>query len=154
MKIIFFDSSPLGVISDPASTPGVVAISLWANSHLAAGNRVYVPEVIDYELRRELIRSGKTASLIELDSLKSRLYYAPLTTEAMLLAANLWAQSRNRGRPTGDPKRLDIDVILAAQALTEKAALALPDVEAIVATTNAKHLSQFLTADLWQNILP
>ncbi len=68
----------------------------------------------------------------------------------MLLAADLWAVSRRRGTPTGDPKKLDVDVILAAQALT----LAVPSSEVVVATANVGHLAQFLAADLWTNILP
>ena len=154
MKIIFLDSSSLSALSEPISSPTVVAISLWANSHLAIGNRICVPEVIDYELRRELVRSGKTASVLELNALKSRFTYVPITTEAMLLAADLWAQSRSRGTPTGDPRRLDVDVILSAQALYAGQLLGPSPVEVIVATTNDKHLSQFLTADLWQNIEP
>src|SRR5206468_3145536 len=109
------DSAPLSEICDPVSSPRVVAVSLWATTQLAAGNRICVPEVIDYELRRELVRSGKKTSIHELDALKNRITYIPINTQAMILAADLWAQSRNLGTPTGDPKRLDIDVILSAQ---------------------------------------
>ena len=66
----------------------------------------------------------------------------------MLLAADLWASSRQSGLPTGDPKKLDIDVILAAQALT----LGIPASEVIVATSNVSHISRFVPADLWNNI--
>lgn len=85
---------------------------------MAAGHHLYVPEVIDYELRRELLRAGKTTSITRLDGLKTAFHYLPITTTAMLRAADLWAHSRLSGVPTGDPKKLDIDVILAAQALT------------------------------------
>jgi len=154
MKIIVLDSAPLSALSEPVSTPQVVAISLWASTHLVAGNRICIPEVTDYELRRELVRSGKTASIAELDALKIRFTYLPISTAAMLLAAELWAQSRNRGTPTGDPRRLDIDVILAAQALNAGGAIGITTAETIVATTNVKHLVQFLSADLWQNTKP
>lgn len=154
MKIIFLDSHPLSTIADPQVTPGVAAITRWALSLLAAGHRIYVPEVIDYELRRELVRAGKTASLRELDAQKSRYHYAPLTTGAMLLVADLWAQMRNSGTPTGDPRKLDIDVILAAQTITEGRALGLPSLQVIVATSNVAHLSRMVTADLWTNIKP
>ena len=70
------------------------------------------------------------------------------------MAADLWASMRNNGTPTGDPKKLDIDVILAAQALSEGMALSLPLSSVIVATSNVAHLSRMVTADLWQNIRP
>ena len=152
MKIILLDSAPLSEICDPVPSPRVVAISLWASSQLAAGNQICVPEVIDYELRRELVRSGKKNSIQELDAIKNRFTYIPINTQAMILAADLWAQSRNLGSPTGDPRRLDIDVILSAQALVKGSELGLGPTEIVVATTNAKHLSQFLTAERWQNI--
>jgi predicted nucleic acid-binding protein len=141
-------------LAGPSGAPAVTAITVWAVSLLAAGHRLYVPEVIDYELRRELIRAGKVASVRELDAQKARYRYAPLTTPAMLLAAELWARMRNSGTPTGDPKKLDIDVILAAQALTEATALGLPAANVVVATSNVAHLARLVNAALWQNIEP
>ena len=67
----------------------------------------------------------------------------------MLRAADLWAKSRNSGQATGSPLKLEIDVILAAQALT--AQIPVGD-DIIVATDNVGHLSRFVTADLWNNI--
>ena len=89
--------------------------------------------------------AGKTRGLARLDLLKDTLDYLPLTTEVMLKAAELWAQARNQGTPTADPKALDCDVILAAQALSENG---------IVATENVGHLSLFVEAKDWREILP
>lgn len=150
MKHILLDSSPLGTLSSPAQTAEVFAINQWASDCDMAGHALYVPEIIDYELRRELLRAGKTAGLARLDALKTGFNYLPLTTDVLLLAADLWAQSRRRGRPTGDPKKLDIDVILAAQALL----LPVPLSEIVLATSNVGHLSQFVPAALWTDILP
>ena len=111
---------------------------------------MYIPEVIDYELRRELLRAGKVKGLTELEGLKSVFDYLPITTEVMLRAAELWANSRRAGLPTGDPKKLDIDVILAAQALT----LRVPVADIVIATTNVAHLSRFVSAELWTDIIP
>ena len=61
----------------------------------------------------------------------------------MLKAAELWAQARNSGLPTADPKALDCDVILAAQALEK---------DGIVATENVGHLSRFVDARDWRDL--
>jgi predicted nucleic acid-binding protein len=146
---ILLDSSPLGLLSIPAR--GTAApIAHWAAACLAAGHELYVPEVIDYELRRELLRAGKVNSVRELDRLKSALNFLPINSAAMLFAADLWAKSRQGGLATGDPKKLDIDVILAAQALT----LGIPASDLVVATSNVAHLARFVPADLWSNIKP
>ena len=66
----------------------------------------------------------------------------------MLKASQLWAEARNRGKLTANPEALDGDVILAAQALL----VAEAGNEVIVATTNVKHLSQFVDAREWHKI--
>lgn len=138
----------MGLISRPARSPEVNAIVDWATDSLAAGHEIYIPEIIYYEIRRELIRANKSESLRRLEQLKATLRYLPIDTATMDLAAELWAKSRQAGLATGDPKKLDIDVILAAQALT----LDVPDRDLIIATENAKHLSRFVPSDDWQNI--
>ncbi len=147
---ILLDSAPLGLLSKPVRTAEVIAITDWMTDCLAAGHKMYIPEVIDYELRRELLRAGKASGIAKLDSLKTVLRYLPLTTPAMLRAADLWASARNSGFSTGDPKKLDIDVILCAQALT----LPEPPAAIIVATANVSHIARFVSADLWTNITP
>ena len=147
---IVLDSSPLGVMTNPSGSAEVIAINQWARSCLAAGHNLYIPEVIDYELRHELLRTGKVQGLALLDGFKSFCDYLPITTPAMLRAAELWAEARNRGLSTGDPKKLDVDVILAARAHT----LAVPPADLLVATSNVAHLSHFVTAELWTNITP
>ena len=154
MKGIFLDSHPLSLLCNPNLNAQVVAVTSWTAAMVIAGHKIYIPEVIDYELRRELLRAGKTASVALLDSLKTRFYYVPLTTEAMLRAAELWAQARKAGLPTGDPKKLDIDVILAAQALTEAGARGLDSADTVVATSNVAHLARFVNAALWGDVVP
>ena len=79
----------------------------------------YVPEIADFELRRELIRAGKTASISRLDAFVSAVpdRYLPLTTPDVRLASALWAQVRNQGRTTAPPDALDGDTLIAAQAI-------------------------------------
>ncbi len=139
---VALDSGPLGRIAHPRPNPEIVA---WIEELREFGINVVLPEIIDYELRRELLRIGSTRSIRRLDELKRVLIYLPLTTSVMLKAAELWADARKAGRPTADPKELDIDVILAAQAL---------QAGAIVATENVGHLSLFVEAKPWQEISP
>ena len=87
--------------------------------------------------------SGHGKYTARLDILKNSLGYLPLTTHVMLKAAELWAQARNSGLPTADPKALDCDVILAAQALEK---------DGIVATENVGHLSRFVDARDWRDL--
>jgi predicted nucleic acid-binding protein len=109
---------------------------------------VVLPEIIDYEVRRELLRANKLNSIRRLNALKSELTYLPITTEVMLKAAEMWAQVRQQGKPTADNQALDGDVILAAQALL----LARQEFPYVIATSNTKHLLLFAEAKNWQEI--
>jgi hypothetical protein len=59
---------------------------------------VFLPEIADYEIRRNLIVENLTGSLANLDALPSFITYVPITTADMRQAAKLWAQSRKSGR--------------------------------------------------------
>ena len=110
-----------------------------------------VPAIVYYELKRELLRARKVLGVARLDAFIDAApgRYLPLTDGALRLAADLWAQARQEGRPSADAKALDIDVIIAAQALSFGAVSS----ELVVVTTNPKHLSQFVTAKPWNEIL-
>jgi len=150
MLHILLDSYPLSLASSPARIPDAAALTDWTKKCLASGHEIYIPEVIDYELRRELLRAGKINSVRRLDGLRTLLRFLPITSPTMLLAATLWAQSRQNRLATGDPKKLDVDVILAAQALT----LGIPNSDFVVATSNVGHISRFVPAALWTDITP
>ena len=110
-----------------------------------------VPAVACFEVARELERTRNSLGLNRLDAFSHDVAdrYLTLTDSALKLAAKLWARARNAGTPTADPKELDCDVLIAAQALT----MGIPASGFTIATTNVGHLSQFAPADLWQNIL-
>ena len=110
---------------------------------LATETTVFVSEIADYEVRRELLRADRPVGLARLNALKTILPYLPLTTPIMLRAAELWAEARRRGRPTADPQALDCDVILAAQALA---------MGATIVTDNVGHLALFVEAKRWRDI--
>lgn len=109
-----------------------------------------LPEVIDYEVRRELIRARKRSGLERLNTLKNFALFAQIDSDVILKAAQFWAEARWRGQPTADNAALNIDVILAAQAWMYQAEGEF----AIVATLNKKHLSQFVPAENWKDIHP
>ena len=148
---VFLDSRPLGLITQrQGKSPEVDACRQWYADLNAQGWTVYLPEIADYEVRRELTRARKAGGLARLDLLATAAIYLPLTTEAMRLASDLWAQARIGGWATADPHALDGDVILAAQAL----ALIPTPPGLVIATGNVAHLSRYLPAQEWSAITP
>ena len=115
---------------------------------LAAGHRLVIPEIIDYEVRRELVLRRAAQQLRRLADLRNRMSYAPLTTATMQRAAELWAFARHVGQPTAGDDTIDIDIILIAQAFE------LNDPSAVIATGNVGHIARFFPAELWSAITP
>lgn len=144
-RLVLLDSGPLGLLTAPPNKAASQACARWLANLIGAGVRVVVPEIIDYELRRELLRARKSASVRRLDALERATEYLPVTTAAMRHAAQAWAEARQRGQPTASDDTIDVDMVLVGQAQTLTDAL-------VVATTNVGHLSRFVSADLWQNI--
>lgn len=151
-RTIFLDTGPLGILTNPRRPPETVSALTWVITMIRAGHRFIVPAIADYEVRRELERAAKTAGLAALDAWNSASpdRYLPLSDSALRLGATLWARARNSGTATADPKELDADVLIAAQALD----MGLPRSEFIVATVNVGHLALFVPADRWANIAP
>ena len=137
---ILLDAGPLGKIAHPRPNPEITA---WLQEILSSDDEIVIPEIADYEVRRNLLLSQLTKSIERLDHLKKFLTYLPLNTDTMLKAAELWAEARRTGQPTADPKELDADVILAAQAIL---------LDGIVATENVGHLARFTEAKHWRDI--
>jgi predicted nucleic acid-binding protein len=144
---VVLDATPLGILCHPRNPPHVATCRQWLVDLIGAGRRVIVPEIADYEVRREFVRRASQNALINLDQLTAKLEYVPITTAAMRLAAQLWAQARNSGQLTAPNTSIDADVVLAAQALSLNAPV-------IVATANPAHLSRFVVSELWSNITP
>jgi hypothetical protein len=82
-RIIVLDTGPLGIITNPRRTPEGTSCTVWLRDVLAAGSRVVLPEIADYELRRELLRAGKQNGIRRLDSAAGLLEYLPISTAAM-----------------------------------------------------------------------
>ncbi len=138
------DSGPLGRLTH-ADYSRNREYRAWLAALLDHNIAVFVPEIADYEVRRNLIVENLTGSLANLDALPSLINYVPIATADMHKAAELWATSRKTGRSVGDPRELNADVILAAQAIR---------LGATIATDNVGHLAQFVEARPWSTIKP
>ena len=145
-RTILLDSGPLGLVTNPRASPPAAACGRWVVNAIRAATAVVVPEIADYEVRRELIRARRNAGLARLDAFIGQVEFLPINTVAMRRAAALWAEARQQGRPTAPDLALDADVILAAQAAT------LDRTDVVVATTDPKHLLRFVAAELWTDI--
>ena len=151
--VIVLDTFPTSTTGKRLGTTASVAddCQRWINQCEAAGHRILVPAISYYEVLREFEMRQAASQVIRLKTfcLVPRRFIA-LTTRHLETAAQLWGQSRRAGRPTSDPHALDGDVILAAQVMS----LRIPASGVIVATTNPDHLSRFVRADLWENVIP
>ena len=96
---IVLDSTPLGLLTQRAGVLQADACRRWLESLQEAGHRVVVPEMADYEVRRELIRARRDLGVRRLDAFLAADpdAYLPLTTSVMRHAALLWAQARQQG---------------------------------------------------------
>jgi predicted nucleic acid-binding protein len=147
-RLILLDTGPLGLVTNPRDSDKARRCKVWFRSMMSGTSDVLVPEIADFEVRRELVRSGKTEGIRRLDALTDQIGYLPVTTDVWRRAAALWAQARNEGYQTAKDAALDGDVLLAAQA--QLAAESGHDV--IVATDNVRHLGRFIVAELWEKI--
>ncbi|MCC5598859.1 nuclease [Nostoc favosum] len=117
-QVILLDSGPLGLVTNPKLSVESLACTQWLQLLVSSGSRVIIPEIADYEVRRELLRANKVKGIARLDELNQLLEYLPITTTAMHQAALFWAQARQQGQPTAGDKTIDGDIILVAQAVT------------------------------------
>jgi predicted nucleic acid-binding protein len=145
-RVVVLDAGPIGLVTNPKLSPESTLCTRWLQTLITSNIRVIIPEIADYEVRRELLRANKVKGIARLNELANLVEYLPITTTAMRQAAMFWAQARQQGQPTAGDKTIDSDMILAAQAMT------LDVLDVVIATTNVGHLSRFAIADLWQNI--
>ena len=147
-RLILLDAGPLGMVTNPKGGEQARRCRAWLDGLNAGGVRVMVPEGADFEVRRDLFRSGRRGGLDRLEKIGRRPRFLPVTTAVWRRAAESWARARNEGYATADDSALDCDVILAAQAeLAAKDGFDVP-----VATTNPGHLGRFVDPRLWESI--
>jgi predicted nucleic acid-binding protein len=147
---LLLDSNILSQIVRPTVEENRPVVTTIARLLRDVRFRVYVPEIIDYELRRKLLhlaqrphqsRKWAQEALTVLDRLVLT-GYLPLTTETMRLAARTWAQTRAHGLSRGPEDSLDVDVILAAQA---------KQVGGHILTTNERHFRNIAEIFDWRS---
>ena len=86
-RIVILDSGPVGLLTQRKDVLPVEACRQWQRKLLASGARAILPEIVDYEVRRELLWIKSINGLAHLDTRVSMIEYLPLTTAAMRKAA-------------------------------------------------------------------
>jgi len=119
-RFLVLDSGPLGLLTHPQRNAEVVAINEWLARCLLSGHRVIIPAIVYYELKANCFAPIKRLALPGSKPLPPQ---HPVATFRSLTKRFNWPQRfgqepRQQGRPTADAKDLDVDVILAAQALS------------------------------------
>lgn len=138
------DTGPLGLLAHSRAAQRV-PIQNWVMQEMIAGSTIYISEVADYEVRRELtrlVRAGQlpASRLTRLDHLATLFNYLMVSTAAWRRAAEFWADARRHGLPTAHSAALDADVLVAAQAA---------EVGATVVTGNPGHIGRWVTVRPW-----
>ena len=151
--VIVLDTSPLFLASGPRGKGEVQRCLAWIKAFQWAGALIIVPEIADFEFRRELLRAlpeKARAGGRRLDLLIGDLIYSPITRPAMRRAAEYSRHVRKAGQPTADDRSLDADCIVAAQAVQACG----PDDVMTIATAKVRHLSRLpgIDARPWESI--
>lgn len=151
--LFVLDAGMLSLLTNPTASAAALECHRWTRDLLRQGGRFAIPEIADYEVRRELLRNDRMRALRALDDLKAVMFYLPLSTDALLRASEIWAAAKKFGRTDlGVGVRegaLDMDIILAAQALVAGRASGL---NPVVVTTHVAHLGIFAQSDEWHNL--
>lgn len=151
-RIVLLDSGPLGLAVCRVGTRGLAEFESRLVELESVGVSLLIPAVIDYEVRRELVRLGAATKLRKLNGFQDRFPVLPISDAAWLRAAEFWALVRRMGVPTGSDASLDADAILAGCAVT----VGRPGDDVTIASSNVRHLSRFPGIDVreWSSIMP
>jgi len=63
-RFVLLDAGPLGLVTGPRRRADANACREWLEDLLAAGVEVRVPDITDYEVRRELLRAGRLTTVV------------------------------------------------------------------------------------------
>ena len=106
MRFVFLDALSLAV-GVPRDRAQAVQCQRWAIDLAAAGVRIFVPEIADFEVRGELLRIGAAASLRRLDHVST--LDERLSTAVMVKAAGSCGRRHGRREADCAPDALDGD---------------------------------------------
>ena len=93
-RIVLLNSCLLGLVTNPSGSKQATQCGNWFQQVVANGAIVMVPEIADYEVRRELLSACKTKGIKRLNELIAQTDYLAITTRAMCQAAKYWANAR------------------------------------------------------------
>lgn len=150
--IVLLDTGPLGMITNAnKKNPEAVQSKEWIKQLLRKRVLVYVAEIAYYESRRKHIQLKNKEGVERLDNFVNSpsIGYAPITTEIIVKASELWGWARLTGQQTAHDEAIDADVILAATAII----MALEGEYVVIATTNDRHLARYTPAKKWTDII-
>ena len=68
-RVVLLDTGIIGLITNPKRAPESLACNCWLQTLIKAAIRVILPEIADYEVRRELLRTNKIKGIKRLDEL-------------------------------------------------------------------------------------
>lgn len=126
---------------------GTGAFPDWYRSLTATDVVVVVPEVADYEVRRELILARLELSLARLAAVRAAARFEPITSEIMLAAARIWAEAKSHRAAHGGEGATGWRRHPPRHRSNARKGRAV-----MIATTNVRYLAQFADARLWSEI--
>ena len=90
-SIIALDSGPLGLLFQATSIRPADDCRARAQRHLSNGVRIIVPEIVNYELRRKLLRLNRSAAVNALADFIHEVpgRFLPITSKALDQAAEM-----------------------------------------------------------------
>ncbi len=83
------DAGSIGLVTNPKLSPESTLCTRWLQTLTTSNIRVIIPEIADYEVRRELLRANKVRGIARLDELANSLEYLPITTAAIAILNDL-----------------------------------------------------------------
>jgi len=101
---VLLDAGPLGMISNPKATAANIECYEWMEAMIVSGAQVFVPEIADYEVRRELLRASKFQGIARLDLIKNTIGYLPAAQASLVWFPQCYVRGPvNRGVRPANP---------------------------------------------------